>query len=319
MERTVNPVTEMPLVSIVTASYNSADYLEAAIRGVQSQDYPRLEHLVIDGGSSDGTIECLKRYGDQIVWVSEPDRGQSDAINKGWQRAKGEILGWLDADNTYEPGAIREAVELLQSDPQIGMVYAGVYDVDEAGRVERRYMPPPFTLADFLLYHEFNFIPPSSVFMRRAALESAGMLDVDLHYTMDFDLWMRMGLKTKVVRAEKFWSRFLLRDSSKTGSQMERFGWDILRVMERFFARPDLPAEIRQQEREIRARLYEHAADRIIIGDFKNGRRYYLRALAQSPGAASRRLWQKVAYLYYRDSIFGKTYRGVKRLGSAST
>lgn len=303
---------ELPLVSIVTASFNSADYIESAIASVAAQDYPRIEHIVIDGGSSDATVEILRRYDGRIVWVSEPDGGQSDAINKGWRRARGEVVGWLDADNRYEPGAIREAVEMLERDREAGLVYGGVYDVNEAGRVEREYMPPEFTLLGFLLYHEFNFIPPSSVFMRRAALERAGLLDVELHYTMDFDLWLRMGLSTKIIRAERFWSRFLLRETSKTGSAMEKFGWDILRVTERLFARKDLPRELRRNERRIRARMYEHAADRIITGDFQNGRKYYRRAIAASPLSASRRLWRTAAYLYYRDSILGRTYRGMK-------
>lgn len=305
-------MSETPLVSIVTASFNSADYIEAAIRSVAAQDYPNIEHLVIDGGSTDGTVEILKRYDGRVVWVSEPDGGQSDAINKGFRRARGEILGWLDADNIYEPGAVGEAVSRLVREPELGMVYGGVYDVDEAGRVEREYMPPEFTLVGFLLYHEFNFIPPSSVFMRRGALERAGLLDPDLHYTMDFDLWLRMGLRAKVARVKRFWSRFLLRGTSKTGSQMEKFGWDILRVMERFFERRDLPEDVRENERMIRARLYQHAADRIITGDFSRGREYYRRALMAAPMAASGQLWRTTAYLYYRDSMFGRVYRGMK-------
>lgn len=305
-------MSETPLVSIVTASYNSADYIEAAIRSVAAQDYPNIEHLVIDGASTDGTVDILRKYDGCIWWVSEPDKGQSDAINKGFIRARGEILGWLDADNVYEPGAVSEAVRQLALQPETGMVYGGVYDVDESGRIERQYMPPEFTLTDFLLYHEFNFIPPSSVFMRRGALDRAGHLDTDLHYTMDFDLWLRMGLVAEVRRVEGFWSRFLLRDTSKTGSRMDMFGWDILTVMERFFERGDLPKDVRKNKRRIRARLYQHAADRIITGDFQQGREYYRRALTTAPFDASARLWRTTAYLYYRDSALGRIYRGIR-------
>ena len=289
-----------PLVSIVTASYNSARYIEQAIRSVAAQDYPHIEHIVVDGGSTDGTLEILKRYDGRIDWVSERDSGQSEALNKGWRRARGQVLGWLDADNVYEPTAVREAVEALMRDPAVGMVYAGVRDVDEAGLVVREYMPPEFTLTGFLLFHEFNFIPPSSVFMRREALERAGLLDIGLHYTMDFDLWLRMGLASRIGRAERFWSRFLLRDTSKTGSQMDKFGWDILRVMEKLFARADLPVEVRRVQGRIRARLYQHAADRICTADIGSGRHYYLRALMSAPFAAPAPLWRKVASQYYR-------------------
>ncbi|MEP7271857.1 MAG: glycosyltransferase family 2 protein [Acidobacteriota bacterium] len=301
---------ECPLVSIVTASYNSSAYIEKAIRSVAAQDYPNIEHLIIDGGSTDRTVEILERFDDRITWVSEPDKGQSDALNKGWARAGGKILGWLDADNVYEPGAVREAVEKLSGDT--GMVYGGVRDIDERGEVVREYMPPEFTLRGFLLFHEFNFIPPSSVFVKREALDRSGLLDQALHYTMDFDLWLRLSLVTKIVREPRFWSRFLLRETSKTGSQMDRFGWDILRVSEKFFSRDDLPREVRDAEREIRARLLEHAADRVVTSDFAEGRRLYLRALKTAPFAARAALWRKVAYLYYRDSFVGRTYRGMK-------
>jgi glycosyltransferase involved in cell wall biosynthesis len=309
---------QRPLVSVVTASFNSAPYLVKAIDSVAAQDYPNIEHIVIDGGSKDGTVELLRSYGDRVTWVSEPDRGQSHALNKGWSRARGEILGWLDADNVYEPTAISEAVALLNQRQDIGMVYAGVRDVDEQGRVVREYMPPDFSLHDFLLFPEFNFIPPSSVFMRRDALFGAGLLDLDLHYTMDFDLWIRMGLTTKVIRSPRFWSRFLLRDSSKTGSEMSRFGWDILVVMERLFKRKDLPEEVQRAGREIRARMLEHAADRVILDNLLEGRKLYLRALNAAPLSASRELWRKTAYLYYRDSLLGRTYRGVKTRLKAS-
>jgi len=306
-----------PLVSIITASLNSAEYVERAIGSVAAQSYPRIEHIVVDGGSTDGTVEILHKYNGRIEWISEPDGGQSDAINKGFRRAHGDILGWLDADNVYEPGAVAEAVELLARRPDAGVVYGGVRDIDISGGIVRDYMPPDFTLDRFLLYHEFNFIPPSSTFIRREALERAGLLDVDLHYTMDFDLWLRLGLETNFARCESFWSRFLLRDASKTGSQMSRFGWDILKVADRFLARTDLPQEIRRKESRIRARMYEHAADRLITSDFENGRRRYAMALREAPMNASMKLLRTVAYLYYRDSIVGKTYRGMKRMVSS--
>jgi glycosyltransferase involved in cell wall biosynthesis len=303
---------QQPLVSVVTASYNSAAYLEKAILSVAAQDYPHIEHLVIDGGSKDGTLELLRRYSDRVTWVSEPDRGQSHALNKGWSRAHGEILGWLDADNVYEPTAVSEAVALLKRRTDVGMVYGGVRDVDEQGTVVREYMPPDFTLSDFLLFPEFNFIPPSSVFMRRDALLRAGLLDIELHYTMDFDLWIRMGLATTIIRAPRFWSKFLLRDTSKTGSEMSRFGWDILRVLDKLFSRKDLPEDVQRVGKEIKARMLEHAADRVILDNPLEGRRLYLRALNAAPLSASRELWRKTAYLYYRDSVIGRTYRGVK-------
>lgn len=124
-----------PLVSIVTPSYNQARYLETTLRSVLDQNYPAIEYLVADGGSTDGSVEVLQRYTDRLAWwVSEPDRGQTDALNKGFARARGEILAWLNSDDTYEPGAIAAAVAYLTAHPEIGMVYADTHFIDENGR-----------------------------------------------------------------------------------------------------------------------------------------------------------------------------------------
>jgi len=148
--------------------------------------------------------------------------------------------------------------------------------------------------------------------MRRDSLLRAGLLDIELHYTMDFDLWVRMGLTTSIIHSPRFWSRFLLRETSKTGSEMSRFGWDILHVLEKLFGRKDLPSEVKQSAKEIKSRMLQHAADRVVIDNMLEGRRLYLRALNAAPLSASRELWRKTAYLYYRDSLLGRTYRGMK-------
>ncbi|HOW91535.1 MAG TPA: glycosyltransferase family 2 protein, partial [Anaerolineaceae bacterium] len=117
-------MSELPLVSIVTPSFNQVDYLEETMRSVLEQDYPRVEYIVIDGGSTDGSVEIIRKYADRLAyWVSEKDRGQTDAVNKGYAVAKGSILGWLNSDDTYKPGAISAAVEFLVNHPQFGLVY----------------------------------------------------------------------------------------------------------------------------------------------------------------------------------------------------
>lgn len=125
---------ELPLVSIVTPSYNKGCFIEETILSVKNQTYPYIEHIVMDGGSTDGTLDILRKYANNITWLSEPDEGQSDAINKGWRRAKGQILGWLNADDTYMPWAVQTAVEFLAENPDVGHGHhcMGMWSIIEA-------------------------------------------------------------------------------------------------------------------------------------------------------------------------------------------
>ncbi|HLC03022.1 MAG TPA: glycosyltransferase family 2 protein, partial [Anaerolineales bacterium] len=135
---------QLPLVSIVTPSFNQAPYLEATIRSVLDQDYPRIEYIVIDGASSDGSPDLIESFAPQLAsWVSERDLGQTDAINKGFSRARGEIFAWLNSDDTYLPGAVSEAVAYLTAHREIGMVYGQAYYVNGAGETMARYPAGP--------------------------------------------------------------------------------------------------------------------------------------------------------------------------------
>ncbi len=126
--------SSLPRVSIVTPSFNQAAFLEETIQSVLSQDYPNLEYIIIDGGSTDGSVEIIKKYADKLAyWVSEKDTGQADAINKGLIRVTGEIVAWLNSDDIYLPGTIRAAVEALQAHPDCGLVYGDVLSVDAKG------------------------------------------------------------------------------------------------------------------------------------------------------------------------------------------
>src|SRR5438105_5021105 len=135
----------LPLVSIVTPSYNDSAIIERTILSVANQGYDKLEHLIIDGGSTDGTIQILQRY-PHLKWISEKDDGQADALNKGFRMAKGEIIGWLNSDDTYNLGAIREAVSYLATHAQVGMVYSHCSVIDEKDAIIGRLNAPSFDL-----------------------------------------------------------------------------------------------------------------------------------------------------------------------------
>jgi glycosyltransferase involved in cell wall biosynthesis len=222
-------MSKQPLVSIITPSFDQAEYIEATIKSILSQDYPNIEHIVVDGGSTDGTLDILEKY-PHLIWTSEPDSGQSDAINKGFRKAKGEITAWLNSDDVYLPGAIKEAVSALQKHPEAGMVYSNFYEIDGKGKRIRGIKPPKFTLDEEI--NRGNCIPQQTVFMQMKALREVDFLNEKYHYAMDYDLWIKLWKKYPVIYEDAYWAEFRMHGTSKTVSQTERF-WPEVREISR--------------------------------------------------------------------------------------
>jgi glycosyltransferase involved in cell wall biosynthesis len=225
---------EMPWVSIVTPSYNQGPFIEETILTVLNQDYPRIEYIVMDGGSTDNTLQILRKYEGRLKWVSEKDQGQSDAINKGFQRAKGEILAWLNSDDMYFTGAVRRAVEILQADTEIQFVYGKTRYCDETGKIIGEYPTEPFNYRRLAM---FNFISQPSTFFKREVFLKAGGLNTDLQFAMDYDLWLRTVSRYKVEYLPEYLSIFRLHGKSKTISQTHalRFNEEILNTVRRYY------------------------------------------------------------------------------------
>lgn len=220
----------MTLVSVVTPALNQARYLRQAIDSVRAQTYAPIEHVVIDGGSSDGSIDILAEY-DGLAWVSEPDRGQSHALNKGFALATGDVLGWLNADDAYEPQAVEQAVAVLQR-TGAALVYADVTRVNDDGDNPRRIRSRP----NFDLWTELNLgcgIYSPSVFFTREALELVGGLDESLHLTMDYDLWLRIGTRFPVRYVDAVWAVQRIHDEAKSTRHYDDFWPERLTVSRR--------------------------------------------------------------------------------------
>lgn len=239
---------ETLLASIITPSYNQAGYIEDTILSVKNQDYPNIEHLVIDGGSTDDTVDVLKRYDDHLVWLSEPDDGQADAINKGYRLAKGEIIGsWLNSDDTYMAGVVSAVVEYFQNRPEVDWVYGDGYFTNEQGEVLWRVDGQPFDLKKLICEYQYIFQP--SVFFRKKVLDDIGFVDASLHMTMDYDFLIRLGLKFKAGYIPQVLATRRLHAEAKTIDRSVEFCADGMATLDKVFANSDLPSEIALSKR----------------------------------------------------------------------
>ena len=231
---------DLPFVSIITPSFNQARYIEATIQSVLSQDYPNIEYLIVDGGSTDGTVEIIKKYqgrggvtpslqGHHIHWwVSEPDKGQTDAINKGFGRAQGQILAWLNSDDTYESGAVSAAVKYLLEYPHVGMVYGDCNFINEEGRVIGKFGSAQ---TDYrLLRQGYVHIPQQTMFFRAEWWKRVGPLDPSFYFAMDYDLWTRLAAHTELKYVPQTWANFRLHTTGKTIAADDRCWPEMIRV-----------------------------------------------------------------------------------------
>ncbi len=206
---------DRPLVTIVTPSFNQAGFIEATIQSVIAQDYQPIEHLVVDGGSTDGTLALLQNYQDHLSWVSEPDRGQTDAINKGFRRAHGDILCWLNADDLLMPGAISTVVNYFQSHPQTAFVYGDALAADERGRsYGRRANVRPCDFDSLLRIGDFIVQP--AAFWRMELWRQVGELDERWHYVLDYEYWIRTAQHYDLVYIPECLATERLYGSAKT-------------------------------------------------------------------------------------------------------
>jgi len=220
----------LPLVSIVTPSFNQAQYLGATIQSVLGQDYPHIEYIIVDGGSTDGSVDLIQKHEGRLAsWVSEQDKGQTDAINKGFNRASGDILAWINSDDTYNPGAVSAAVKFLVENPDVAMVYADCNFINERGDVIGKFNSAQ---TDYRRLREgYVHIPQQTMFFRAKYWKELGPLDPSFYFAMDYDLWTRIAARASIkYLAGQTWANFRIHTSGKTTSADDRCWPEMLRV-----------------------------------------------------------------------------------------
>jgi GT2 family glycosyltransferase len=256
-------------VSIVTANLNQGDYLEQALTSVLDQGYPDLEYIVIDGGSTDQSVDIIRRYSNRLAfWTSEPDRGQSHAINKGLARATGAIVGWLNADDLYLPGSLARVASTFAANADLGLLYGNCWIRDEASGLSRAWSGfRPAGLETLLA--EANGIPQPSAFVRRSVLVRTGVLDESMHLAMDYDLWLRVYKHASVRSIDEPLS--LIRDHPRTKTRRDApgFVFEFIRALDQFYAGSDVPPAAWRVRSRAYARLYYAAAANVAVGEGK--------------------------------------------------
>ncbi len=204
-----------------------ARFLPETIESVLTQDYPNIQYIVVDGGSTDGTIELLQSYGNRLRWISEKDRGQSDAVNKGFRLAEGEIFTFLNADDTYYPGVVSRAVETFAEHPEAAVVYGDAWYTNEDGSLARRYPVDPY---DFERLGHLCIICQPASFIRTKVWAEMGGLNDNLHLTLDYDLWLRIAKKYPMVKVNQVFANSRMYMDNKTLGRRREWFHEIIEI-----------------------------------------------------------------------------------------
>lgn len=226
---------QLPGISIVTPSYNQADFLEETIRSVLLQDYPNLEYFIMDGGSTDGSLEIIKKYAPWLSnWESEKDKGQSQAINKGWRHCSGEIFCWLNSDDYLMPNTLFRVAEVFRSYPDAGFIHGKAEIIDYSDQRSGSYLGKEFDLAASLIQSK-NPVAQPATFISKNALLEVGMLDETLHMSMDWDLWIRLAANFPVHYVNETWAAFRVWPGAKSSIISETSTPEHLKAVKKLF------------------------------------------------------------------------------------
>ncbi len=279
----------MTLVSIITPSYNQAKYLEQTILSVLNQDHPHIEYIVVDGASTDGSVEVINQYASKLAhWESVKDHGQADAINKGFARATGEIVAWLNSDDYYLPGTISAAVKVFEENPEAVLVYGNMLAVDENGKTFNTLNYKQLTLEDLMC---FQIIGQPAVFMRRSALQKTSGLDLTFHFLLDHLLWIQLAKHGRILHINETWSAARYHSEAKNVAKAAEFGREAFRILETIAQDKDLAATLHKIDRRAHASAFRVDARYLLDGGLPaKALNAWFRALFIYPPVALKRM-----------------------------
>lgn len=303
-------MSQLPLVSIVTPSFNQKKYLVDAIESVLGQDYPEIEHIIIDGGSTDGSCEVIKHYDQRLAyWTSEPDAGQADAINKGFAHAQGEIVAWLNSDDVLLPGAVSGAVQAFRENPTVGLVYANGLMVDSDLHLLDRHYYRTLDVIDLL---SFEIILQPGSFMRRQALSEVGYLNSEYNLILDHELWVKIASRHPLFHVGRFWSLERTHLEAKTIALAREFVTEAERLIEWAEGSSELSQIVERHQNRIYAGLDVFAARRLIdAGEYRIAFKRLVRASTRHPSTVLR-YWYKVVQAGLSAIGFAKLFEGYR-------
>jgi glycosyltransferase involved in cell wall biosynthesis len=270
-----------PLVTIITPAYNRASYLDETIQSILKQDYPRIEYIVLDDGSTDNTREILEKYTGRLIWETHPNMGETRTVNKGLSTAHGDIVAVVNSDDPLLPGAVSVAVAFMRSHPDIIVAYPDWDFIDQNSSVTRHMQVREY---DYLYMVRRHFCTPGpGAFIRRKAFDLTGMRDPDFRYVADFEYWLRLGLYGKFARIPKTLATFRVHSDSATISRKgAAMASEHIRLMQKLYLRPDLPPEVRRARAE--AFGWAHLVAGVAAGPARwVGIRHYIRATLYHP------------------------------------
>jgi glycosyltransferase involved in cell wall biosynthesis len=277
-------MNKKPIVSIVTPSLNQSKFLEETIISVISQDYPFIEYIIMDGGSSDNSTNIIRQYQDKIsYWVSETDKGQANAINKGWKICHGEILAFLNSDDTYQPGAITKIVDAFDKHPEWGMIYGDAERIDAESRFIQYCKAGPFNIENEL--YIYTIIQPT-VFIRRNVFESVGWLDEQLLISIDFDYFMRIATSRFSIGVLEgvHLANTRMHSETKTSKQTIKFIYDNEFIINRTIDESKSISNKKKVRKKALSYLYIYQTKILLhSGDKTDARKSFIKAIRKDP------------------------------------